>query len=239
MKKSKIPIIYEDDYVFAVNKPPRIMSVPADRDPRSRTQLTKSVLEIIKKQFENKGFTPYLLHRLDMNTSGVMLFGKRERDKGTLEDIFKDERTNKIYVALVKGVPKAGVINHGLKSRYKGEEQEEWKMAAHTEFNVDRIYKVFGSFACALVSVKILTGRKHQIRQHFANIGFPVVMDDQHGDKLFNRKFRLQYWLGRQFLHAEKLEFYHPFLKKIVNIEAAVAPDLKLTLKRITMPRRR
>lgn len=237
MKKlSKIPILYEDDYLFAVNKPARVMSVPADLNPRSRAKPTKSVLEVIRERFQHTGNVPYLLHRLDMNTSGVLLFGKNKKDREALEGIFKDERTKKIYITLLKGVPRSGMIKHALLGRYKGKQVEDaaeiQKKTALTEFKVFKtVYAA--KQKCALTEVKILTGRKHQIRQHFANIGFPVVMDDQYGDKFFNRKFRIKYWLGRQFLHAQKIEFFHPLLKKTIAIEVPMAMDLQQVLKRI------
>lgn len=232
MKKTKIPIIYEDEFVFAVNKPARVMSVPADHDPRSRERPQKSVVEIVQDQYEGKG-RPFLLHRLDMNTSGVLLFGRDGRNRRVLEGIFKDQRTKKVYMALLKGVPRAGVIQHKLEGRYKGEVDDVEKVPSITEFKIVKVVKALGRHVCALTEVNILTGRKHQIRQHFANIGFPVIMDDKYGDKSFNRRFRLEYWLGRQFLHAQRVEFFHPLLEKTVVIEAPLAPDLKLTLERI------
>jgi len=251
MRKIKIPLLYEDDYMFAVNKPARVMTVPADHPIRegSRAIPQKSVVEIIQDRYKDKGFQPYLLHRLDMNTSGVLLFGKYEKDREALEGIFKDDRTKKVYLALLRGVPKSGSIKHGLTGRYKGgkrgedreveqeeiasENPESKKVSAETIFKVFKTFRVFGKEDCALTSAEILTGRKHQIRQHFAHIGFPVVMDDQYGDKKWNRKFRLKFWLGRQFLHAERVEFFHPIFHKMINIQVEMAPDLQQTLQKI------
>lgn len=237
MRKIKVPLLYEDEYMFAVNKPPRVMSVPADHPIRagSRALPHKSVLEIIQDRYKEKGYKPYLLHRLDMNTSGVMLFGKHEEDREVLEEIFKDDRTKKVYLALLRGVPDSGVIKHGLDDRYKGEkgENENDKVSAHTEFKVFKTFRIFDKENCALASAEITTGRKHQIRQHFAHIGFPVVMDEQYGDKKWNRRFRLKFWLGRQFLHSERIEFFHPILKKTVTIQVEMSADLQQTLQRI------
>lgn len=92
--------------------------------------------------------------------------------------------------------------------------------------------RTFGP-VCALVEVEIQTGRKHQIRQHFSTIGHPIVLDSQYGDLHFNRKFRILYRLGRQFLHAAKLSFMHPMLKKEIVIEAPLPMDLQSTLKKM------
>ncbi len=236
MKKDKIQILYEDDFLFAVNKPPRVMSVPASHDPRSRSRPQKSVLELVQEIWaeragdgRDKASTekPFLLHRLDMDTSGVLLFGKHEKDREKLESVFKDKRTKKIYVALLKGVPHAGSIRHALPARHS-----DVKVTAETDFKVLERFPAFGNL-CAFVEVVITTGRKHQIRQHFKNIGFPVVMDGRYGDQKFNRRFRLKYRLGRHFLHAARMDFFHPFLEKMVSIEGALAPDLKLTAQRM------
>jgi len=246
MRKIKVPLLYEDDYMFAVNKPPRVMSVPADHGIKSGSRAIpqKSVLEILQDRYKDKGFKPYLLHRLDMNTSGVMLFGKHEENRKELEGIFKDDRTKKVYLALLRGVPESGIIKHGLDDRYKGdkkdrkgEEESEGasadKVSAHTEFKVFKTFRVFDKENCALTSAEITTGRKHQIRQHFSHIGFPVVLDEQYGDPKWNRRFRLKFWLGRQFLHSERIEFFHPILKKTISIQVEMPPDLTQALNRI------
>ncbi len=222
------------------------MSVPADHAIRagSRALPQKSVLEIIQNRYRDKGYKPYLLHRLDMNTSGVMLFGKHEEDREALEEIFKDDRTRKVYLALLRGVPESGSIKHGLDDRYKGDKMERVgeedqksaskdKVSAHTEFKVFKTFRIFDKEDCALTSAEISTGRKHQIRQHFAHIGFPVVLDEQYGDKKWNRRFRLKFWLGRQFLHSERIEFFHPILKKTISIQTEMPADLLQTLQRI------
>ncbi|MEK7672998.1 MAG: RluA family pseudouridine synthase [Patescibacteria group bacterium] len=240
MKTSQLEILYEDEYMLAVNKPARVMTVPADSRaqsaPAAKNSQNKSMIEIVQKAFEEKDFRPYLLHRLDMDTSGVLLFGKNPKHRKELENILKDEKTKKFYVALVRGVPRNATITHALKSRYKGEaeKQKDKESSAVTDFKVFKTFSLWKGQVCAMASVKILTGRKHQIRQHFQHIGFPVVMDEMYGDKNFNRRFRLQYGLSRQFLHAEKIEFFHPFLQKNILINAPLAYDLKAVVGKMS-----
>ena len=229
-KKNLISTLYEDDFILAVNKPPRVVSVPAAGIP-----LQDTILGMVQKEFGAKSggksdgsdFQPFLLHRLDYATSGVILFGKYERDREKLENIFRDERTRKIYTTLLHGVPKGRVVKHRLAARHSAVMVE-----AETHFTVQKIFRIL-DVSCALVDAEILTGRKHQIRQHFAHIGCGVVMDDMYGDKNFNRKFRLTYRLGRMFLHAGRIEFFHPLLDRMMKIEAPLWPDLVVTMKRI------
>lgn len=176
---------------------------------------------------EAKKFVPYLLHRLDMATSGVMLFGKYGSDREKLEGIFRDDRTAKTYLALVRGVPRGNKITFKLKAR-----ESDVLIDAKTRFKVQETFKTLAGVV-SLVEIQIDTGRKHQIRQHFASIGCPVVLDSQYGDSALNRRFRIRYRLGRQFLHAMKLHFFHPTLEREIEIDAPLTADLELVMKRL------
>lgn len=221
-------IIYRDEHLIAVNKPPRIACVPSKDIPYSKT-----LTAIVEREAKKAGIIvkPFLLHRLDFSTSGIMLFGVDTSRRSELESIVRhnsasSHKTTKKYIALVIGSTKnMGAIDIRLPSRTKGE-----LINAHTEYTV--LKRAPGNF-CTLLEARITTGRKHQIRRHFAFIKHPVVMDDQYGDATFNRKFRLTFRLGRLFLHAEEITFWHPVLAKEMTITAPLAPDLKLVLKRI------
>ncbi len=221
-----IPILYEDDHVLAVNKPPRMASVP---DPQ--TTLMESVLGKVQRQCEAKGYKPYLLHRLDAPTSGVLLFGKKPSEREALEAIFADEATEKTYLTFLRGVPKGHTLRMPLKAR-----SSDAQVPAHTDFKVIATAPIYGK-TCAFVLATIHTGRKHQIRQHFSMIHCPVVMDDQYGDKAFNKRFRIDTHLGRLFLHAKTLCFKHPFLHQKILIEASLAPDLLSVGKKVMGPK--
>ncbi|MBI5413815.1 RluA family pseudouridine synthase [Candidatus Peregrinibacteria bacterium] len=221
--KKPIQILYEDPYLLAINKPPRVASVPG-----SNLALQETVMGKIQLQLRGRDFVPYLIHRLDLETSGVLLFGKHEKDRRALEQIFRHPETRKKYVALVRGFPTGKVIAKKLKARESDE-----MIDSQTNYKVLDVFKAPAPL-CALVEAEIKTGRKHQIRQHFAMVGHPIIMDSRYGDFHFNRKFRIKYHLGRQFLHAASISFHHPLLKKQIHIEAPLAPDLKVILKRLS-----
>ena len=197
--------------------------VPAKDIPLSATVLGK-----IQSQFEGADFKPYILHRLDYETSGVLLVGKFERDRQILEGILGDSGTRKKYIALVKGAARSGTISLKLKAR-EGNEQ----IPARTDFKVLKVFRTKDAPIFSLVEADIKTGRKHQIRQHFSLVGHPVILDRKYGDHHLNRQFRLRLRLGRLFLHAAEIIFTHPFLKKAVRIEAPLPPDLKGVLKKL------
>jgi 23S rRNA pseudouridine955/2504/2580 synthase len=106
------------------------------------------------------------------------------------------------------------------------------KIPAQTHF---RILETFPVPPCSLVEAEIKTGRKHQIRQHFAGIGCPVILDSRYGDERFNRRFRIAFRIGRQFLHAKSISFFHPILKKSVFVEMPLPPDLQSVLKKLRL----
>lgn len=199
-------ILYEDDYLVAVNKPPGLASVPAAKIPEKNT-----IMGQVQELYQDKGLRPYILHRLDREASGVVLFGKFPRNRTQLEAIFESPNTKKIYFALVKGTPRPnGVITFPLEARHRDK-----NVPAKTT------YKILKRFRdCCLVEAEIQTGRHHQIRKHFAKIGHPLVNDFDHGDKNFNRKFQQKYGTHFMFLHAQKFGFQHPATEKMILVEA-------------------
>lgn len=202
------PIIYDDPYIFAINKNAGIAACPGKNIKKGMSVMEK-MQDFYYKEF---GFKPYILHRLDFNTSGAMLFGKHKKDRQKLEGIFKTQGTRKIYLALVKGAPRkpSGIIDKPLLGR-----TVKKLVPAKTFY---RILKKFGN--SSLLEVTIETGRKHQIRKHLAMIGYPLVNDRQYGDFKFNRVFAKKHKFKKMFLHAWKIIFSHPFLQKNLVINA-------------------
>lgn len=221
--KQLFQTLYQDDQILAINKPPRMASVPSEGIPMQDT-----VLGMVQQQFADKGFKPFLLHRLDFETSGILLFGKNEADREKLEGIFKQPDTHKKYIALLKGVPTGRSITKKLPARESPEE-----IFAKTEYKIITVIKGRHVPNCALIEAEIKTGRRHQIRKHFSSVGHPVILDRRYGDQQFNRKFRLRFRLGRQFLHAARIVFRHPFSEKLICIDAPLPMDLQSTLKRL------
>ncbi|MEK9132883.1 MAG: RluA family pseudouridine synthase [Patescibacteria group bacterium] len=220
--KFLLPILYEDEYLIAINKPARVATVPGEK-----ISLHESVLGVIQSQCANRGFTPYVLHRLDKDTSGILLFGKYPKDREQLESILTNPATHKKYVALVKGMPQGKVITAPIKARESSE-----KVFAQTAYKVVAVFRGHVPL-CSLVEAEIKTGRKYQVRVHFAHVGHPVILDPKFGDEQFNRKFRIRFRLGRQFLHSVAISFIHPFTQKLTKIEAPLPIDLQSVLNKL------
>ena len=221
MKKVKtLPeptLLYEDEHLLAFEKPAEMPSVPADRIPESKTLQGFVRLWALNQK---KDFKPYPLHRLDKPTSGILLFGKYPRDRESLESIFKDPRTKKEYLALVKWIPKQneGTIRIPLQAR-----TIDKKVPALTHYTV--LKKMAN---VSLLSVRIETGRKHQIRQHLAMIGNPLVLDLDYGDRSFNNNYQRKLkGKGKFYLHSWKLTFFHPFKKEMLELSASSPAELQ------------
>lgn len=202
-------ILYEDDHLLAVFKPAGLASVPSPNIPETKT--LQGNLRAWAES-EQKGFKPYLLNRLDRETSGIVLAGKFPRDREALEGIFQDAQTQKIYLALVKGIPKKskGIITIPLEAR-----------TAHKKVPATTHYAVIERFrSVSLLEVRIETGRKHQIRQHLKMIGHPLLLDSMYGDKNFNYQYKKEFPKAHMVLHAAEMRFRHPFTKAMVKVQA-------------------
>ncbi len=211
----KIEIVFADDNLLVIDKPAGL-AVHEGKTVSKRD----SVLGILEQQWRASGIKPRLVHRLDRDTSGLLLVAKNQPTAEELEQAFETGAVDKEYLALVIGrlAENQGTIDTPLPGR------EGKPVRALTR------YQVVKRFAeVTLVRVAIETGRLHQIRLHFAELGHPVVMDDQHGDFGFNKKFRKEYRLKRQFLHAEKLRL--KISEKICEWQAKLPKDLERTLE--------
>lgn len=214
----KMDILFEDNNLLVINKPAGL-AVQESRTDSKRD----SILGIVESQYRDAGIRPQLVHRLDKDTSGLLLVAKAPKTAAELESAFETGKVDKQYLCLVVGRLKDnyGKIDFPLPGR------EGSPVRALTRYRVMKRYS-----DTTLVRVTIETGRLHQIRLHFAKLGYPVVMDDQHGDFAFNKRFRKKYGLKRQFLHAERLMLN--YAGKMCVWSASLQEDLDKTLRALS-----
>jgi 23S rRNA pseudouridine955/2504/2580 synthase len=212
---AKVDVVFEEDSLLVINKPAGL-AVHEGKTVRKQ----ESLLGILEGQYRDRGIKPQLVHRLDKDTSGLLLVAKNPQAATELESAFETGQVDKEYLCLVVGrlQTNEGKIDFPLPGR-NGK-----PVRALTRFRVVKRYS-----DVTLVRAAIETGRLHQIRLHFAKLGYPVVMDDQHGDFAVNKSFRKEYGLKRQFLHAEKLTFNYAGKKR--EWTAPLASDLQRALK--------
>lgn len=214
---AKIAIVFEDATLLVIDKPAGL-AVHEGKTVSKR----ESVLGVLESRYRDSGIKPVLVHRLDKDTSGLLMIAKTQQTANELEKCFASGCVEKEYLCLVAGrLPSNdGKIDFPLPGR------EGKLVRALTRY---RVVKRFAE--ATLVRVTIDTGRLHQIRLHFAKLGYPVVMDDQHGDFGFNKRFRKEYGLKRQFLHAEKLKVRYRGKQR--QWTAPPASDLQKLLRRL------
>lgn len=216
----KLVVLHEDAHCFVVDKPTG-MAVHEARDvPHARTFL--AVLEAFGKK---RGFEPHLVHRIDAETSGCLVVAKDLQTKSYFEELFRNNGVDKEYLVLVMGVPEMvkGTIDTPLPGRDRSRVNALTLYETEKKFYGDRV---------ALLRVRIMTGRMHQIRRHMASVGHPVVMDPLYGDFAFNKVFRKVYGLKRLFLHARSLSFPGSDGKR-VSVSSPLPCDLAGTLSRL------
>jgi len=214
---AELDIVFEDDDLLVLDKPAGV-AVHEGKGILKRD----TVLGQLETAYRARGIAPRLVHRIDKDTSGLLVAAKNDETAERLERLFDTGDVEKEYLALVAGrLPaKRDTIDAPLPGR------EGRPVTAVTHYKAEREFP-----GASLARVRIDTGRMHQIRLHFASIHHPIVMDDEHGDFAFNKEFRKKFGLKRQFLHASMIAFEHR--GKMRKWTTELPEDLARTLERL------
>ncbi len=223
-----IEIVYEDDDLAVINKPQGMVVHPA---PGHYTgTLVNGLMYNLKNLSSINGIMrPGIVHRLDKNTSGLMLIAKNDKSHNFLAKALKEHSINRIYYALVEGNIKddEGVVDAPL-----GRSEKDRKKRAVTFKNSKNaitnywVIERYGKYT--LLKLKLETGRTHQIRVHMKHIGHPVVGDDVYGSK--TNKFKLD----GQLLHSKSVGFIHPTTNEYMKFESDLPEYFVEVLKKIS-----
>ncbi len=199
-----IPVIYEDKWLLVAQKPAGLLTIPAAN--RQRRTLAGILNEVLKNR--DIGYRLHPCHRLDKETSGLIIFAKGKSVQKKMMQEFKQRKVSKTYIAFVQGrlVKNKGLIRSPVGGK-----------SALTRFEVLRRLKYF-----SIVRIQPLTGRKNQIRLHFREIGHPVVGEDRF---VFRRDFKMK--ANRLCLHAQGLDFSHPVTRLAVCLKAELPEYFK------------
>jgi 23S rRNA pseudouridine1911/1915/1917 synthase len=217
-------IIYQDDDLLVIDKPAGLTVHPAPGHP-SHTLVNAILSRFPHLASISDSLRPGIVHRLDKDTSGVMVVAKNSLAQAKLVEQFKARSVTKAYLVLVKGrlTPENGVIEAPIGR----DPRNRKRMAVVTQGREARteyqVIKYIGDYT--LLEVRPETGRTHQIRVHFSAVGYPVV-----GDKVYGVKSA---YLSRQFLHASRLGFKLPSTGKYKEFKSELPPDLAQALEDI------
>jgi tRNA pseudouridine65 synthase len=214
MVPTTFSILYEDDHLIAINKPNGILV--------HRTKISEDttfVLQLLRNQL---GHRIYPIHRLDRGTSGVLVFGKTSEAAAAIAAQMRAGTVGKFYTAIIRGyVEEEALIDYALKHPDRGvvqEAQTRYRRLAQVEmpYAISR----YPTSRYSLVTIELLTGRRHQIRRHFAHLRHPVIGDHRYGDIKHNKFFKTQLGIPIMLLHAQKMVLQHPNSKDKLTIEA-------------------
>lgn len=198
-----IPVVFEDDWLYIVNKPSGLLTIP---DPGRKTP---SLIDIINENLKaaNILWRVHPCHRLDRDTSGLLILSKGKAVQKQMMEAFKSRSVSKLYTAFVQG---RLTLNKGqVKNPIEGQ-------FACTEYRVIGRHRDF-----TVVEARPLTGRRNQIRIHFKQLGHPIVGEDKFA---FRRDFALRF--KRLCLHASELEFTHPVTKERIALRSELPGDM-------------
>lgn len=246
----KLVVIYEDDHILVIDKSAGIVVTPAD------TVQEETISDILINDHKINLDRGGIVHRLDKDTSGVLVVAKTQAALENLQAQFKERVTKKQYVALVHGEMSGEQTVSGAIARNPGDREKfividlDSSREAETKFLPNKLLvmseesmgEIFSGFNkiqmrkihngkyqdFTLVDCFPLTGRTHQIRVHLKHIGFPIVSDEKYGGRKTVRLDRR--WCSRQFLHAKKLTLNHPETGKEMTFESPLPDDLKQAL---------
>lgn len=214
-----VEILYEDECMLVLNKPPRQLVHPAG-------QTTAGTLaNYLAYEFQQRGICHAIrpLHRLDRDTSGCIIFAKDANSQFLLEQQMKDKRLQRQYTALTAGAPEAG---EGVIDAPIGRDPARPNRRAVRKDGdpASTLYRViFSAGEISQLQLTLLTGRTHQIRVHLAHIACPILGDGMYG--------RRSPWISRQALHASKITFYRLADQKQITVEAALPEDFRQALR--------
>jgi 23S rRNA pseudouridine1911/1915/1917 synthase len=229
-----LDIVYEDETLIVVNKPAGLVVHPA-AGIQSGTLANALAYHFQQLPDSGAGLRPGIVHRLDRDTSGLLVVAKTEAALEHLSDQFRDRSVYKSYAALVHGrvSTDSGKIDQPLARDRANRTRMAVVRGGRGALSLYRVRQRFDRFT--LLDVELKTGRTHQIRVHLAWLKHPVVGDETYGagrdNTIQNAQLRAHVRnLGRHFLHAEKLAFTHPQSGKRVEFDSPLPPDLSQLL---------
>lgn len=213
------PILYEDDVLLAIDKPSGVAV-------HGGSGISRGVVEQLRLERQQDRYLE-LVHRLDRETSGVLLLAKRRAALTELHRQLREGQVRKFYHVLVKGAwredqrsVQLSLNKYVLASGERRVSVSRDGMHAHTLFKLRRNWQGY-----SLLEAELKTGRTHQIRVHLAHLGYPVAGDDKYGDFALNKRLARQ-GLKRMFLHAFKVVIAHPQSGAVLALEAPLPADL-------------
>ena len=237
MKKLQPTIIFEDDDLVILNKPADFLTIP-DRFIADKP----SLVSFLKNRMEDV----FIVHRLDRETSGVIIFAKNKEAHRSLSMQFEHRTVDKIYLALVEGNlnKEEGEIDHAIATNMRASGKMIIAKRGKKSLTLYKVIERFKNYT--LVEANIKTGRTHQVRVHFQSIGYPLAVDKLYGrndefllSTIKKKKYRRgkdaveRPLMSRTTLHALKVTFTHPTSQEVMTFEVELPKDFRAVLNQL------
>lgn len=224
-------VLYEDDHLIVVNKPAGMVVHPAPGHPNGT--FVNALLHHCKKLHAEKGdLRPGIVHRLDKDTSGILVAAKDSLTHQRLVEMFCSRAIKKHYIAICIGNPGTQEISAPI-GRHPTRRQEMAVVEDKGRPALSRCRTLSSYQGHSMAEIELITGRTHQIRVHLKHVGTPILGDVLYGNTSINKKFGLE----RQMLHAERVSFSHPISGIPLNITAPIPADMDSTLISLNLSR--
>jgi len=238
---TQCPVLFEDTDLLAVNKPEGVLSHPNPGNKGSAAAF-EGPYDLGDRRFQTPQGPLWLIHRLDQDTSGVLLAAKNKKSVAACRRAFEDRQVKKNYMALVsrRPMPPHGIWRDTLmEQRSGGSIRSAINYAGKPNAFLNyKMKEYFPKFNVSLLEIDLLTGKTHQIRVQSAYRGHPVAGDRIYGNFTLNKELRAALGLHRMFLHAWRLVLPHPTNGKILTIECPLPEDLEDCLLRASSKKR-
>lgn len=214
-----LEILYEDEHLIAINKPAGMVVHPA---PGHHQGTFVNALLFHCKQIESDDLLrPGIVHRLDKDTSGILIAAKTREAHTGLIDLFAKRKIEKIYLAICVGTPREGLIDAPI-ARHSCR-RKEMTVCIQGRESKTFCQVLAQNSSLSFVKLQLLTGRTHQLRVHLKHIGTPILGDETYGNITVNKKFSTK----RQLLHAHFIKFSHPITQQTLLLTAPIPRDLR------------
>jgi 23S rRNA pseudouridine1911/1915/1917 synthase len=226
-----VEILYEDGCLLVVNKPPGLLTVPLARRPKAM-----SLYELVAKHLRVRRRTPHVVHRIDRDTSGLVVFAKDARTEQVLKAQFIAREPERVYVAVIVGrlAPDRGTWRDRLVWDHVTRAQHETDSTDRRGVEAVSLYRTVEVLAGAsVIEVRLRTGKRNQIRVQAALRGHPLVGERQYGTRLRQAQPREALAFQRQALHAWRLAFAHPVDGRPLQFEAPLPADMTALIARL------
>lgn len=233
---TRCEILHEDRFLVVINKPHGVLSHPNPKSGRPQAAAFEGSYDAGSRCFKSAAGRVWLIHRLDQDTSGVLLAAKDENTAAKCREAFEAEAVRKTYLALCLGgsglKPEGVWLDHLITTHERHQVRTVVRHGPRP--NAEARYRLLKHSAeqrLALLEIELITGKTHQIRVQAASRRLPLAGDDVYGAFDVNRKLRERLGVRRLFLHARELRLKHPASGQMLTVQAPLPPDLETVLQ--------